>query len=219
MKRKIVNIGDIFTRLEVVEILSGLDIRVRCTHHPKKTFDIKRSSLFNGLTKSCGCLNDEKRSERVKTHGLSHLRIYHTFNSMVKRCYNKKDSGYSRYGGRGIKICQDWNPYLLGWEESFTNFKLWADGHGYTGELTIERIDNDVNYCPNNCKFITKIEQADHKRRSKYFTYKGITKTARQWSRDPLCVVSSMIFYNGMRLGWDIKEALTTKLMANNQRK
>lgn len=219
MKKRHVEVGDKYHRLEVVEVLEGLDILVKCVCNPDHHFKIKRSSLFHNLTKSCGCLNTEKRAQRVTTHGLSNSKLYVIYNGIIHRCYHINHRGYKNYGKRGIRIYQDWNPYIIGWTDAFMNFKYWADNNGYRDGLSIERIDNDGNYCPNNCKFIPLVEQMDHTRKTKYFTYKGITKTATQWAKDPRCRVSREILYNRLRLGWEFEKALTTKLMANNQRK
>ena len=114
------------------------------------------SHLKTGNTKSCGCLSNTRN---VK-HNLTYTRLYKTWTNMKGRCYNKKDKNYKHYGGRGIKICDEWR-------NNFINFYNWSITHGYRDDLTIDRIDVNGNYEPENCRFITIKEQQSNKRNSK----------------------------------------------------
>lgn len=121
-------------------------------------------NLVNGRTRSCGCLLSEKSKERMKKiatkHGKSNLRINKTYRSMKERCYNENSKDYKNYGGRGIKICNEWL-------DDFMNFYNWAINNGYADNLTIERINVNGNYEPNNCTWIPKGEQAQNQRKSR----------------------------------------------------
>lgn len=103
-------------------------------------------------------------------------RLYIIFNSMHCRCERKQTHGYERYGGRGITVCDEW--------KHFAPFEAWALTHGYADDLTIDRIDNDKGYSPNNCRWVTKEEQVSNMRTNRYLTFNGETKTVAQWSRE-----------------------------------
>ncbi|RAT01407.1 hypothetical protein A6E27_23020 [Bacillus cereus] len=115
--------------------------------------------LEHGRSKSCGCLSKERRARGFNTtHGLKHknIRLYTIWKNMTSRCRNKNATGFSDYGGRGIRVCDSWSDY--------ENFYNWAICNGYNDELTIDRVNNDGNYEPDNCKWATVQEQARNKR-------------------------------------------------------
>lgn len=109
-------------------------------------------------------------------HGYRHKRIYHIWLDMRQRCFNPRNKAFKNYGARNIIVCEEWN--------NFSNFVSWALAHGYTEELTIDRINVNGNYCPENCRWITRKEQALNTRRNRFFTYKGKTQTLMEWAKE-----------------------------------
>ena len=113
--------------------------------------------ITSGNIKSCGCYNKRRLSETHKTHGLKYTRLYSIWTDIKKRTLNPKNKSYKDYGGRGIAICEEW-------KNDFMSFHDWAMSNGYSDELSIDRIDNDGNYEPNNCRWTTSIIQNRNKR-------------------------------------------------------
>lgn len=111
-----------------------------------------------------------------RTHGESKTRLYRTWCHMRARCKNPNDSEYKYYGGRGIAVCE-------AWDKSYEEFKSWAAHNGYTETLTIDRIDVNGNYEPNNCRWIRFQEQASNTQRTIYVTCDGVTKTLADWAK------------------------------------
>jgi len=119
-------------------------------------FETQIESVNSGNTKSCGCFVRRSITERSFVHGLSKTRLYRTYYGILTRCYNNKSKDYHRYGERGIRVCDEWR-------DDYVSFTTWANANGYKRELSIDRVDNDGNYEPSNCRFVTK---ADNTRNS-----------------------------------------------------
>lgn len=109
--------------------------------------------------RSCGCIHSEQLSTRNFVHGQRHTRIYEIWKGMKARCTNPHNSHFKYYGGRGISVCEEW--------QSFPAFYGWAMAHGYSEHLTIDRIDNDKGYSPDNCRWATDAQQRSNKRKTK----------------------------------------------------
>ncbi len=151
--------------------------------------------LRSGATASCGCLRVEQTRHRFTTHGRSHSKAHDTWRNMKARCLNHANTSYVDYGARGITVCDQW-------KESFTCF-LADMGDPPSLWHSIERLDNERGYFPDNCVWATKTVQAQNTRRSCRVTLFGEQKTLSAWGRDPLCAVDTATMRFRIRAGWD----------------
>lgn len=160
--------------------------------------------LRSGNTKSCGCLQKEMRDAGLhKTHGMTNSKLYYTWENMKHRCQDPKNAMYKHYGGRGIKVCSEW-------ADSFQDFKEWALTHRYREGLSIERIDVNGNYEPENCKWITLKEQYLNRTDSHMVTAFGKTQTIREWA-DETGLKYDTIERRLNGYGWSAERALTER--------
>ena len=121
--------------------------------------EVSRSHLKDGHAQSCGCINSELTSNRNFRHGLCKTRIYKIYHGIIQRCDNKSNPAYPDYGGRGITLCGEWHI-------EFMNFYNWAMLNGYADNLSIDRINNNGNYEPSNCRWVTQKVQCCNVRRN-----------------------------------------------------
>lgn len=158
-------------------------------------------SLTTGHTKSCGCGKANFCRQKATKHNACYSSLYVVWFDMKRRCFDERDPAYKNYGQRGISVCKEWR-------ESFVCFKEWAENNGYRPQLTLERIDNNGNYHPDNCKWVTMKEQSNNRRNNINITFNGQTKTLKQWSE------SIGLGYNTLwqrwKAGWDIPTLLQT---------
>ena len=159
---------------------------------------VSGSALQSGATKSCGCLHKETAYRQSYRHGMAQSRLYREWNNMKSRCNFKSGKCYSRYGGRGITYCKEW--------EDFVNFEKWALQNGYADNLTLDRINNDGSYTPDNCRWVTNIEQQRNKCDNHFITYRGQTKTVVEWAE--AIGISSSTIIRRLRRGWSVAQAL-----------
>ena len=158
-------------------------------------------NLKNGHTKSCGCLRVDRCKTNFTKHGLEHTRLYGIWSDMRLRCYDEKNIAYHRYGGRGITICDEW-------KNDVKAFYDWATANGYKDSLTIDRIDNDGNYCPENCRWATVKEQASNRRSNILVTHNGKTQTMKKWANE-VGTPYKVVWARMQKLGWSAERALT----------
>jgi hypothetical protein len=155
--------------------------------------------LVYGNSKSCGCFHREKVAAIHTTHGLSNSSEYRIWHNIRKRCYVSSDPGFHNYGARGISMCPRWL-------EDFRSF--YADmGARPSPKHSIERIDNNGNYDPYNCKWATRLEQNNNSRRNRFMEHNGKRQTVAQWSRDT--GVPSRVIITKLNRGISPEEILT----------
>lgn len=149
----------------------------RCQCDCGKQTVVIGSRLYTGKTKSCGCLIRETTIERSTKHNYYHTHLYSTRLNMLDRCNNPKNKTYSYYGGRGIKVCSEW----MNKDTGVQSFCEWALNNGYQEGLTIDRIDTNGDYSPDNCRWVTMAKQCLNRRtRANKTGFSGVSKTA--WS-------------------------------------
>ena len=136
-------------------------------------------------------------------HNLSNTRLYHIWRGMLDRCYNEKNHSYHRYGGRGITCTSEWSNKEVG----FQTFYDWAMSNGYQEDLTIDRINNNLGYSPDNCRWADAYTQANNKSSNIYVTREGRTQTLKQWT-DELGIDYHVVQHR-LGLGWSMEDALT----------
>lgn len=155
--------------------------------------------LNSGHLKSCGCLNIQSRIKTHTTHGLSKKnKLYKVWDAMKARCYNKNHRSYKNYGGRGIFVCKDWQNY--------ENFHVWSISAGYMDGLSIDRVDNDRGYSPDNCKWVEMKEQVRNRRITKTLEYNGELKPLAEW-----CEVFELDYHKTnqkLLKGWTFEKVL-----------
>lgn len=196
MKRNV--IGECFGRYEVLEEAEPNKYRVRyvvvrCECGTVKT--VRLSSLTTGVIVSCGCFNREKD----RTHGLDSHPLAPLWRAMIRRCENPKNKDFPHYGGRGISVCEAWH--------SLKTFI--ADmGERPSSKHTLDRIDTDGNYCPDNVRWATQKEQQRNRKNNRLIAFDGETKCLAEWAEEKGLKTATL--WNRLRLGWSVERALTT---------
>jgi hypothetical protein len=204
--------GKTFGRLTVVECLGTNKYRDRiflCKCSCGGESKVAGCQLRLGRTRSCGCLKVEASKRGNLKHGLSReggsqARLYRIWSHMRQRCSNPNDKIFKYYGGRGIKVCREW-------DESCVAFHGWALAHGYNPGLSIERVDNNGNYDPENCIWASRQTQALNKRTSRLITHNGITLNLSEWSKILRVSVPLLI--------WRIRKWGERKALSGNEMK
>lgn len=209
MSRVIDLIDQRFTRLEVIR-LHGTDKRGErmweCICDCGNMCNVLSSNLRSGHTKSCGCLNRERSRDRKYKHGMYGTGVYSSWQAMIQRCANPNNPFYHRYGGRGIKICDRWL--------SFENF--YADMGDSTSGYQIDRIDNDGDYEPTNCRWSTPKENTRNRSSNIEVTYKGKTQCIAAWEEE-LGFKHGTLWCRLYHYNWSIDKAMTQPVMKTSR--
>ena len=143
-----------------------------CGRQKEKT--VTSYDLTSGKVRSCGCLYYESNKGRNMTHGKSKTRLYHIWSGMRQRCSQPSSVGFRHYGGKGIAVCPEWCD--------FQTFYDWAMSHGYAPTLSIDRIDNNLGYCPENCRWVDMKIQQNNRTNNVRISINGDIKTLSEWS-------------------------------------
>lgn len=198
--------GQKFGRLTVVEISGRQNghIMWKCVCKCGNIITVKGVHLRSGHTKSCGCYKSETAIQVHTTHGMSKKNIYSTWNGIIQRCENPNNRGFLDYGGRGITMCERWRDSFEAFYEDVSKLPHFRE-NGYS----LNRIDNNGNYEPNNVEWTDDITQANNKRNNRLITYNGKTQTLAQWADE--CGIKYHTLLIRLRRGWNTEKALTTK--------
>lgn len=160
-------------------------------------------NLASGKSESCpSCANTGKHM----SHGGSQRRgkhpLYGVWTAMLSRCSNPNNRAFKDYGGRGISVCDEWS-------QDFAAFREWSESHGYARGLQIDRIDNELGYSPDNCRFVPCQTNQRNRRSNKKVTAFGETKCIAEWADDSRCVVARSALAYRLASGWNPETALT----------
>jgi len=182
-----------------------------CSCECGNTKEVSFYNMRRGSVKSCGCLH----RDTITTHGKTGSRLYRVWRGMRQRCEDSNTKDYKRYGGRGISVCEEW-------KNDFEIFESWMLGNGYDvdaakGKCTIDRIDADGNYSPENCRIVDVIDQGSNKKNNRVIEYNGETKTISEWAR--ITGYSVQMIRHRLEIGKTPSEALTLPMDEKQQRK
>lgn len=204
-------IGRKFNHLLVTERVENSKTgqsRWRCLCDCGKMTIVSGGNLKFGGVKSCGCI---KHIPHNKTHSMSKSRIYSIWSAMKDRCYYQHAKSYNDYGKRGIKVCEEW-------KKSFETFYAWAKENGYEETLTIDRIDVNGDYCPENCRWVTKSEQSNNRRSCIVIEYNGKSQNLMQWCKE-LGLNYKRTNYRIVCLGMTFEEAISRPVQIEKRNK
>jgi hypothetical protein len=211
-----VRVGDKFHRLQIVEFQERKNsygyrsLWCECICDCGASHETEAVRLILEKSKSCGCLNSELVSKRNTIHGGAkagkHEKLFRIWRCIKQRCGDKNAKNYYLYGGRGIKICDEW-------KNDYSKFREWGIKNGYRSNLQIDRINNDGDYEPSNCRFVTHTENARNKRNNHVITAFGESKCASAWAEDGRCNVGYVTLLGRINKGSGMK-AQTKKIEA-----
>lgn len=203
--RAMIEPGTKVGRLTVLSLDCGsysYDRKYLCQCECGNTKIVSEDNLKREHTKSCGCLIVEAARQR-KTDSVysKSSKLYRKWTCMRERCRNPKSQNYANYGGRGVRVCDEWQDYLV--------FEKWAIQNGYNenhkrGEMTIDRIDVNGDYCPENCRLASAKTQANNTRKNRFLEMDGKRKTLSQWAET--FGIPYDLMWNRINRGWSIEK-------------
>ncbi len=207
------SIGQKFGRLTIIKVIPKHKTNNRCQFLCEcdcgQIVVVNKHDLKNNNTRSCGCLKKELLIKRSTKHGHSRRKIesnaYRSWRAIRQRCDNPNCAEYKNYGGRGISICEQWNNFL---------YFIKDMGNPPTNKHQINRIDNNGNYCKDNCRWSTPKEQSRNTRQNQFISFNGTTKCIMDWAIS--LNINPKTLYTRFHRGWSIKRALTTTIKTGN---
>lgn len=202
MGEKIPMIGNRYGRLVVIEEApsrNGAAMWICKCECGNTTKPITGSDLRSGKVQSCKCLHNELLSQKMKKHGETKTRLHRIWQNMKRRCDTPSVGCYDVYGGRGIKVCEEWL-------HDYPAFRDWALANGYADDLSIDRIDPDGNYCPENCRWATTKEQSNNLRKNIVVEINKEKHTLAEWSR--ISGIKYLTLYQRYLRGWNGEDLL-----------
>lgn len=194
--------GQKFGRLTALYRLHNIEGRTKwlCICDCGNFAEVMTYSLSTGHAKSCGCYQNDRLIESLATHYKCHTKLYKVWSSMKKRCYNKKCNSYKNYGARGIAVCDEW-------KHNFQTFHDWAMDNNYQEGLSIDRINVDGNYEPNNCRWTDRTTQNRNRTNNISYTIDSETHCLKEW-----CEILNLNYHTVHSrvniLNWPIEKAL-----------
>ena len=198
--------GQRYSQLVVIERTQNKGNKVRwvCKCDCGATAIVSSHELRSGKTRSCGCLqrkiSGEQTAKRNFKHGQTRTPLHNSWSGMIQRCEDSNYKWFKDYGARGVTVCPEW--------KDFTAFAKWAVASGYKPGLSLDRINVNGNYCPENCRWATDKEQANNRRTNQIVCYNGESKTIAEWAA--LKGVPYHTLWNRLRVrGWPVEKALS----------
>ena len=209
MKRIQINPGDKYNRLTVIKELAPIPRKGRGTYRIFECkcdcgniVNVRLDHLRDGHTSSCGCYNKEKVQETHTKHGLYKHPLYIAWINIKARCYNKSNPEYCYYGNKGICLCDEWL-------NNFESFYDWSINNGWNKNLSIDRINNNGNYCPENCRWTTKDVQANNTSRTHKYEYQNKIYTIKELEKE-FNVPYKLLYSRLVNLNWPIEKAINS---------
>lgn len=198
------------TLIERVENNKSNQVQWKCRCDCGKEVIVKSYSLTTGQTKSCGCLKKEQNYINIAKvkHNMTNTRLYNIWRNMKSRCLNPNNKRHKFYFDKGITVCDEW-------KNDFMNFYNWAINNGYRDNLTIDRINNNGNYEPKNCRWATITEQNNNQSNNIRIKYNESEYTLSELSK--IYNIKRATLYDRIKRGWTIDEALNRKVAKRNR--
>lgn len=215
-------VGKRFEKLTVIKLANkiqkynskgckdGLKYIYLCSCDCGNTCFVERNHLITLHTKSCGCYKIGMHTNRLTKHNKRYTKIYNVWSGIKRRCYNPHQKSYKNYGGRGIIMCDEWL-------KNFQTFYNWAINNGYEEGLTIDRINNNGNYEPSNCRWVRSQDQTKNLRTNHYITYNNETHCLSKWAE--IYNIPKNVMYTRVSLGWDFEKIISTPPKTNKKSK